>query len=82
MKDIEMRCLTIQEGVRNLKYKPERTRYPIIKLEGVWLEDAGFLPNTPVYLFVEDGKITIKNKPERKAEAAAMQVFEALTKAG
>lgn len=80
MTDIKMRQLTIQEGYRKRKYR-QHTKYPIIRLEGVWLEEAGFLPNTPVYLFVEDGKITIKSRPEREIEAKAMQLYEAINKA-
>lgn len=81
MKNITLRRLTIQEGVREKKYN-ERSYFPIIKIEGKWLEDCGFLPNTRVYLFVEAGKITLKCNPDREAEAKAMQVFEALNKAG
>lgn len=81
MKNISMRRLTIGQGIRQRKYKDEKTLFPIIKLEGVWLEEAGFLPNTPIYLFVEDGKITIKTEPERKIEAKAIELYNILNPA-
>ncbi|MDD4515379.1 SymE family type I addiction module toxin [Massilibacteroides sp.] len=77
MRDIKLRILTIGTGYRPRKYR-QLTIYPIIRLEGVWLEEAGFLPNTPVYLFVEDGKITIKTNPEREIEKKAIEIFNIL----
>ncbi len=71
-----MRRLRISEGTRNLKYPNERTFFPIIKLEGVWLQKAGFLPGSVVYLFVEDGKITLKSQPETDFEAKAMNIYD------
>jgi hypothetical protein len=80
MRDVTMRRLTIGTGYRPRKYR-ELTIYPILRLEGVWLENAGFLPNTLVYLFVEDGKITIKTEPEREIEKKAMRLYKAINKA-
>jgi hypothetical protein len=80
MRDKTLRSLTIGTGYRPRKYR-KLTIYPIIRLEGVWLEEAGFLPNTPVYLFVEDGKITIKTKPEREIEKKAIEIFNILNSA-
>lgn len=80
MKDIKLRVLTIGTGYRPRKYR-QLTIYPVIRLEGVWLEQAGFLPNEPVYLFVEDGKITIKTKPEREIEEKAIEIFNVLNSA-
>jgi hypothetical protein len=72
-----MRCLTIGEGIRVRKHN-QRTYYPQIRLEGVWLEDAGFLPGSVVYLFVESGKIVLKSKPENETEAKAIKLINAL----
>jgi hypothetical protein len=74
-KVINMRRLTISGKTRNLTYGNERTYFPIIKLEGVWLQDAGFLPGQKVYLFIEDGKITLKSQPETELESKAMKVY-------
>lgn len=80
MRNITMRRLTIGAGIRPRKYH-QKTVFPVIRLEGVWLEEAGFLPNTPIYLFVEDGKITIKTEPERKIEAKAIELYNILNPA-
>lgn len=73
---ITMRRLKIGDGVRQRKYK-QLTIYPVIRLEGNWLQEAGFLPGQSVYLFVQDGKITLKTAPEDPTEAAAIRVFNA-----
>lgn len=73
---ITMRRLKIGDGMRERKYK-ERTIYPVIRLEGNWLQEAGFRPGESVYLFVQDGKITLKTAPEDPTEAAAIKVFNA-----
>lgn len=75
-KQMNMRRLTISGGTRNLKYGNERTYFPIIRLVGVWLQEAGFEPGEQVFLFVENGKITIKSKAETDIDAAAIKLFD------
>lgn len=77
MRQLTMRRLTIGEGLRLRKYN-QRTYYPQIRLEGLWLENAGFLPGQTVYIFVESGKIVLKAEPENSTEAKAIQVLNAL----
>lgn len=74
-KVVNMRRLTISGKTRNLTYPNERTYFPIIKLEGVWLQNAGFLPGQMVYLFIEAGKIVLKSQPDTDIEAKAIQVY-------
>jgi len=58
-----MRRIKIGEGFRKRKYH-QSTLYPVLRIEGVWLQDAGFLAGSNVYVFVENGKIVIKAEAE------------------
>jgi len=58
-----LRRLRIQEKIRFGRFY-NRTLYPAIRIEGNWLKDAGFLPNTCVYVIIESGKIVIKPESE------------------
>jgi len=49
---------------RNLKVERESVHIPVrIRLQGKWLERAGFAPGTRVEVTVEAGKLTIESKP-------------------
>lgn len=72
-----MRSLKIGEGLRLKKYN-QRTYFPKIRLEGVWLEDAGFKPGQKVYIFIEAGKIVLKAEAENETEAKAIKLVDAL----
>jgi hypothetical protein len=56
---ITMRRLKIQTNIRKKKYN-SRTIYPTLRIEGNWLNEAGFTPDTNVIVIVEAGKIVIK----------------------
>jgi hypothetical protein len=76
-RNITMRRLTIGEGWRKTTYR-ELKLYPVLHLQGNWLEDAGFTKGSTVYLFVEDGKIVLKLEPENETESKAIQLFNAI----
>lgn len=52
------RKLTIEEGVRYLKWK-RQSRYSLIRLKGLWLTKAGFKPGQKVLVEVEAGRLVI-----------------------
>jgi len=54
---MKSRSLTITAS----NYNPEEeTRYPSLRLQGKWLEQAGFLIGHRVAVEVEEGQVTIK----------------------
>lgn len=77
MRSITMRRLKIAMKVRARRFS-RPTFYPSIRIQGNWLQDAGFDPGSTVYLFVESGKIVIRLEPENDTEAKAMQLLTAL----
>ena len=75
-KTAHLRRITVQRDVRRRKYG-EKTEFPVIRIEGNWLSDAGFLPNSTAYIYVENGKITIKHQAP---EALKTESFTTLKK--
>lgn len=74
-----LRRLRISADQRRRLYG-EKTIYPVIRLQGNWLQAAGFTPGGSVYLFIEDGVIILKTAGQDQAEAAAIELFNALNK--
>jgi hypothetical protein len=37
----------------------KRKTYPLVRIRGNWLRDAGFLPNSYVSVIIEQGKIIL-----------------------
>ncbi len=51
-----------------------RKTYPLIRLRGKWLWQAGFLPDSYVTLTIEQGKIVIV--PQRATELDSISAFQ------
>jgi len=73
---MKLRRKKIATGTRRSVYK-ELSLYPILNLEGNWLQDAGFTPGANVYVFVEDQKIILKMEPESELEKKAIMLYDA-----
>lgn len=64
-KHITMRRRTIQAGLRVAKSTRKHTYFPILNIQGCWLQQAGFEPHTQVYIHVQQGRIVINNEEMR-----------------
>ena len=57
-KQTTLRRRTVQAGLRINKFNSE-TFFPVLRIEGNWLAQAGFPPHTQVYIHVQQGRIVI-----------------------
>ncbi len=59
MSEINMRRLKVHKGIRCRKHN-KKTIYPFLRIEGNWLQAAGFDPEKHAYVIIQNGCITIK----------------------
>ena len=56
------RRIKIQEKVKPLKQRYKKVIYPTLKLEGKWLQEAGFDPHTYVKINMLNNKLIIERE--------------------
>jgi len=59
MSGVNLRRLKVHTGIRCRKHN-KKTVYPFLRIEGNWLQAAGFNPENHAYVIIENGCITIK----------------------